>query len=785
MIRLATLLTALLAVPVASAQIAVDPNTPGALNEAVNANTTPGQVFELEQGATYRLTDRMEPTVDVVVRAAGGACPVVEADCPLIQPLTQGGATERVLQIEEADVSATLEGVAVTNTSAAGASDERTVRLQADGATVVLRGVLGYGEPTMFVRVDNDGANIYIYDSVFREIGDPAGNPDEGRVVDDRGNDIGDLVVVGNTFYSVNNRVIRDDGGDVGFFRFDNNTVHLVGRRVLETGDVDGDVYIRNNLLVDTGLEGSEDDGDGTTDDRDGQIRLTGDVNGLTVITNNSFVFNDALLPSDQPVEPKAYDEAAGDDASEGDGADFAFRPAFDDPQPAFFDFSGVPYDYGYPTSEPAYTAATDGGPLGSRIWFDGLDNATIRETAVSSFAELQSALADLQDGDVVTVSGALTVTGTIETDQDVTIRGASADEPATLTAAAGFTDRFFEPTDDLSLANLVVDGMGQTEEFVRVRSEDADDGSRDDEGDDDLVLRNVVFVDNVDGEDGIRFDGEAGTLRIVDSALSGVGRRPIGIRGDAELESIGITRSTIANSADRVRIEGAVDEVEIEQLAMFGVQGDGLDFDSDDIGEVRIGASILIPAPGEGNRAIDHTDSPPEFEIDYTNVFPVEDAGGEDNLDDAAEAAFTSGEGNLEVAPQFADPENGDFSLPSGSPLLTAGEDGGPIGDPNRRALFGVDVDEGPEAAALALAAFPNPTAGRLAVTFALAEPADVRVAAYDVLGREVARLADGAFGVGEQRVDVALDGLASGLYVVRLDAGDAAATVRLTVVR
>ncbi|MEM1057059.1 MAG: T9SS type A sorting domain-containing protein [Bacteroidota bacterium] len=780
---LSFLVLAVLAAP-AGAQVNVDPNLPGALNEAVNTNTTAGQVFVLQQGATYRLTDRMEPTVDVVIRADGGNCPVVESDCPLIQPLTQGGNTERIMGMEESGVSATFEGVAITNTSAAGASDERTFRLQADDVSLTLHNVLVFDEPTMVVRVDDDGGNIYIYDSVFRQIGDPAGNPDEGRVVDDRGSDIGDLVVVGNTFYSVNNRVIRNDGGDVDFFRFDNNTVHLIGRRVLETGDVDGDVYIRNNLLIDTGLEGSEDDGDGTTDDRDGQIRLGDEIDGLAVITNNSFVFDSALLPNEQPVEPKAYDEEAGDDAAEGE--DFEFRPALNNPQTTFFDASGAPYDYGYPTTEATYTAATDGGPLGSRIWFDTFDNATIRETTVASFSELQGALANLQDGDIVTLTGDIMVTETIETDEDVTIRG-SGDIPATLMAADGFEDRFFEPVDDLSLVNLVVDGRGQTEEFVRVQSEDAEDGSRDDQGDDDLTLRNVVLANNGgDGNDGIRFDGEAGSLRLTDVLITGVTRRPIATRGDSDLSAVSIRRSTIANSDDRVRFEGAIGEVEIRNLTLVGVQGDGLDFDSDDIDEVDIEDSILIPVEGEGNRAIDHSDSPPEFEIDYTNVFPVQDAGGEDNLDDAAETAFTSGEGNLEVNPMFADADRGDFRLPEGSPLLTANEDGEIIGDPNQWVLsMVVDREATPEAFGAPLTAFPNPAAARATVAFALDAPAEVRLDVFDVLGRRVATLAEGAFAAGEATVDFPADGLPSGVYVLRLEAGDAQQTLRVTVVR
>ena len=84
-----------------------------------------------------------------------------------------------------------------------------------------------------------------------------------------------------------------------------------------------------------------------------------------------------------------------------------------------------------------------------------------------------------------------------------------------------------------------------------------------------------------------------------------------------------------------------------------------------------------------------------------------------------------------------------------------------------------------------LAVTTAPNPTRGRTTVAFGVEEPADVRVAVYDALGRQVAVLAEGAFERG--RHDVAFDGAAlpSGVYVVRVEGADEARTARVTVVR
>ena len=65
--------------------------------------------------------------------------------------------------------------------------------------------------------------------------------------------------------------------------------------------------------------------------------------------------------------------------------------------------------------------------------------------------------------------------------------------------------------------------------------------------------------------------------------------------------------------------------------------------------------------------------------------------------------------------------------------------------------------------------AAYPNPTDGRVVVPVALSEAAEVRVAVYDVLGREVAVPHDGRLGAGAHRVRFDASTLPAGVYVVR----------------
>lgn len=78
-----------------------------------------------------------------------------------------------------------------------------------------------------------------------------------------------------------------------------------------------------------------------------------------------------------------------------------------------------------------------------------------------------------------------------------------------------------------------------------------------------------------------------------------------------------------------------------------------------------------------------------------------------------------------------------------------------------------------------------PNPVAGRSTLRYDVAEGGFVRLSVLDLLGREVAVLADGTQAAG--RHEATLDGAAftPGVYVVRLHASDGVQVQRVTVVR
>ena len=89
------------------------------------------------------------------------------------------------------------------------------------------------------------------------------------------------------------------------------------------------------------------------------------------------------------------------------------------------------------------------------------------------------------------------------------------------------------------------------------------------------------------------------------------------------------------------------------------------------------------------------------------------------------------------------------------------------------------------PDAGGVALTAFPNPAAAAATVRFTLDAAQDVRLEAFDVLGRRVALLAGGPQAAGPHEVSLDTSGLPAGVYVLRLSAGAETQTTRLTVAR
>lgn len=123
--------------------------------------------------------------------------------------------------------------------------------------------------------------------------------------------------------------------------------------------------------------------------------------------------------------------------------------------------------------------------------------------------------------------------------------------------------------------------------------------------------------------------------------------------------------------------------------------------------------------------------------------------------------------------------------TLFEGEELIVAGTEAGAyLSRPGLITVGVADPAPRPDAHAL-LAPFPNPARASVTVAFELAHEAPVRLVVYDVLGREVARLADAPFGAGRHALPWRTTGLAGGTYFVTLDADGTRATRAIVLVR
>ena len=96
-----------------------------------------------------------------------------------------------------------------------------------------------------------------------------------------------------------------------------------------------------------------------------------------------------------------------------------------------------------------------------------------------------------------------------------------------------------------------------------------------------------------------------------------------------------------------------------------------------------------------------------------------------------------------------------------------------------------GTAAGDAPAAAFRLDAVAPNPVASSARVRFTLAAAGPARVSVTDMLGREVAVLADGAQTAGSHELAWSTRSVAPGVYVVRVQAAGAALTRTVTVVR
>lgn len=258
------------------------------------------------------------------------------------------------------------------------------------------------------------------------------------------------------------------------------------------------------------------------------------------------------------------------------------------------------------------------------------------------------------------------------------------------------------------------------------------------------------------------------------------------------------IVRGSIGRSAS-IRNTAIIDSYgDYGMAAYFG------EFNTPDEKTILIENSIIDNTCPYGQDLGYNANANIDFTVRYSNI----DGGWE-------------GIGNIDADPLFTDPENNNYVLQPGSPCIDAGNPDPAYNDPedpndpgwplwpaqgtlrNDMGCFGgpgaaefwefweympvVETDpqsDLPQTVELHQN-YPNPFNPTTTIEFTLPHPQEITLTVYNLLGQRVAVLAEGSYISGQYQVMFDGSGLASGVYVYQLKAGNQVETKKMVLVK
>lgn len=377
------------------------PQGVGTLDATVRGDTLPnGQrvnlntIYELQKGGYYITLSTIENVgYPLHIRAAAGG-----GKKPIIRPgVSGGGVSNRPFQARN---NLTLEGVYVTNLDEQNALLQNIIRLSADNVKLTIIDSHLDRDLQAAIRCDAKNQKVIIKNSIISNIGRMA-SPDNGRGVDDRGNDIDTLIYENNTFYNLTSRILRDGGGIIKYAWINHNTVVNVAQWGCSIGPAI-EAHFRNNLFINTGFLGRSSTQTWVMLETAAlsQAWLDQGFTQKLMIHNNSFYVDPQLIaaiPSDRTPTPVMNDHALAAVTAAGTGSTiYNYSVAFNaSPQVPLnvlqyyfnaavttkpdmdagggspdFGKTQMPFIFAYPTSSPVYTAGTANQPLGDLNYF-------------------------------------------------------------------------------------------------------------------------------------------------------------------------------------------------------------------------------------------------------------------------------------------------------------------------------------------------------------------------------------------------------------------------------
>jgi hypothetical protein len=369
----------------------------GTLNDAVDGDTTatgernqPPATYVLERDGLYLLNGTISNDgYHLIIKAAEGS-----GAKPILRPaVSSGGESSRCFD-PRGDM--TLVNLYISNKDELGSDQDRIFRVRTDSIRMFIDSCqLDYANQAA-IRLDAKWTKIYLMNSIVSNIGSMA-SPDNGRGVDDRGNEIDTLVFENCTFYNLTSRIIRDGGGIINYAKVDHCTIADIAQRGCSIGEA-VEAYYTNNLVINNGFLGR------TKSDTRAVVEISPlgsdlvqqGVQQVVVVDNNNFWIDPQLVSA----QPDTIDEVTVFDSttaalvdsfdtnkkSLNEAITFTSAPAL--PTQVIADnwdvnvttkaemdqgtdpIGKTPFDFGYSTSAQSYTYASGGQPLGDISWF-------------------------------------------------------------------------------------------------------------------------------------------------------------------------------------------------------------------------------------------------------------------------------------------------------------------------------------------------------------------------------------------------------------------------------
>lgn len=202
--------------------------------------------------------------------------------------------------------------------------------------------------------------------------------------------------------------------------------------------------------------------------------------------------------------------------------------------------------------------------------------------------------------------------------------------------------------------------------------------------------------------------------------------------------------------------------------------------------GELTILNTIIsFNAQGEAVAVI----SAPDIYIYYSDIYG--NAGGDWT---GYIAGYLHSFGNISLDPHFRGLFEGDYRLHEDSPCIDSGDPQSPNDPDGTRAdmgayffnhLTGIDDDLVIPSILMLNQNYPNPFNASTVISFRLSVQEFVKLAVYDLLGKETAILLNSYLQAGEYQTEFNASDFSSGVYFYRLQAGDAVETRRMVLLK